>query len=154
LCPRVRDEVSAEDIFRLERTQPPWNKAMRYQFRLYGHSNRRTNMMKLALMIIAATVSLSVGSAIAACPDQSSANAGTDTQQTAGVLKDGTRAPLEASKATNGEGEPAAKDGNTMPLAGAESGGNKNLATSQQDVEAQQHGNKTAAAQADQNCKD
>ena len=36
-----------------------------------------------------------------------------------------------------------------MPLAGEEGAGNKDLATSQQDVEAQQQGDKTAAAQAE-----
>jgi hypothetical protein len=41
-----------------------------------------------------------------------------------------------------------------MPRATKEGGGNKNLATSQQDVEAQQQGEKTAAAQAKDNCKD
>lgn len=41
-----------------------------------------------------------------------------------------------------------------MPLATEEGGGNKDLATSQQDVEAQQDGEKTAAAKADDdNCK-
>jgi hypothetical protein len=39
-----------------------------------------------------------------------------------------------------------------MPLANQENGGNKDLATSQQDVEAQQQGDKTAAATADENC--
>ena len=45
--------------------------------------------------------------------------------------------------------KPAAKDGGTMPLESGEGAGNKDLATSQQDVEAQQQGDKTAAAQAD-----
>jgi hypothetical protein len=36
-----------------------------------------------------------------------------------------------------------------MPLAKQEGGGDKNLATSQQDAEAQQEGDKTAAAKAD-----
>ena len=35
-----------------------------------------------------------------------------------------------------------------MPLASEQGGGDKNLATSQQDVEAQQKGDKTAAAKA------
>ncbi|RUX82710.1 hypothetical protein EN982_30015, partial [Mesorhizobium sp. M7A.F.Ca.CA.004.08.1.1] len=62
--------------------------------------------------------------------------------------------PLEAPKATDSAGKPTAKDGATMPLAGAEGGGDKNLATSQQDIEAQQHGDKAAAAKADESCKD
>jgi hypothetical protein len=41
-----------------------------------------------------------------------------------------------------------------MPLATKEGGGNENLATSQQDFEAQQQGEKTAAAWAQDNCKD
>jgi hypothetical protein len=57
------------------------------------------------------------------------------------------------------KGGPANKDGNTMPLANQEGGGNKNIATSQQDVEAQQEGEMTVAAEADANatgdpCKD
>ncbi|WP_246675688.1 MULTISPECIES: hypothetical protein [unclassified Mesorhizobium] len=118
-----------------------------------GHSNRRTSMMKMAL-VIALAVSFSAGSAIAACPDKSAANTGADTQQTAGISKDGTHAPLETPKAKDSAGKPAAKDGSTMPLAGAEGGGDKNLATSQQDIEAQQHGGKTAAAKADDSCND
>ncbi len=42
-----------------------------------------------------------------------------------------------------------------MPLAQQEGGGNKDLAVSQQDIEAQQRGDKTAAAAAeDANCKE
>lgn len=110
--------------------------------------------MKMASLTIAAAVFLSAGSAIAACPDKSASNAGADTEQTAGISKDGTHAPLETPKASDSAGKPAAKDGSTMPLAGAEGGGDKNLATSQQDIEAQQQGDKTAAAKADDNCKD
>jgi hypothetical protein len=111
-------------------------------------------MMKMASLAITIAVSLSAGAAIAACPDKSAANAGADTQQTAGIAKDGTHAPLETPKAADNAGKPAAKDGSTMPLAGAEGGGDKNLATSQQDIEAQQHGDKAAAAKADDSCKD
>jgi hypothetical protein len=68
-----------------------------------------------------------------------------------GIAKDGTRAPLESDANADGriEGGPANKDGNTMPLANQESGGDKNLATSQQDTESQQEGDETAAAKAD-----
>ncbi len=45
------------------------------------------------------------------------------------------------------------KDGQTMPLASTEGGGDKNLATSQQDVQAQQKGDPTAMAKAEE-CKD
>jgi hypothetical protein len=41
-----------------------------------------------------------------------------------------------------------------MPLATQEGGGNKDLATSQQDIEAQQEGEQTAAAKADANTCD
>jgi hypothetical protein len=41
-----------------------------------------------------------------------------------------------------------------MPLVNKEGGGNKNLATSQQDIEAQQEGEETAAAEADANVTD
>ncbi|CAN7341959.1 hypothetical protein [Mesorhizobium sp. LjRoot246] len=111
----------------------------------------------MASLAITIAVSLSAGAAIAACPDKSAANAGPDTQQTAGIAKDGTHAPLETPKETpkaaENAGKPAAKDGSTMPLASAEGGGDKNLATSQQDIEAQQHGDKAAAAKADESCK-
>jgi hypothetical protein len=41
-----------------------------------------------------------------------------------------------------------------MPLATKEGGGDRNLATSQQDVEAQQQGDKTAAAKANDKCRE
>ena len=112
--------------------------------------------MKLfSSLILAAVVSLSAGTALAACPDKTASIVGTDTAKTAGISKDGTHAPLEVAKAPEAAAKPAAKDGNTMPLASDEGGGNKNLATSQQDVEAQQKGDKTAAAQADEDgCPD
>ena len=90
----------------------------------------------LAAVLFATTASL------ADCPDPN---------QTAGISKDGTHAPLETPDKKAAENQ-AQKDGNTMPLATQEGGGNKNLATSQQDVEAQQQGDKTAAAKAD-DCK-
>lgn len=110
-------------------------------------------MKLISSLIVAASLSLAAGSAIAACPETS---AGTDTNKTGAISKDGTHAPLEAPDTqANAAQKPVAKDGDTMPLAGRENGGNKDLATSQQDVEAQQHGDKTAAATADENkCKD
>ena len=104
------------------------------------------------LVLIAATLSLLSGVAMADCPDKTASNLGTDANKTAGIAKDGTHAPLESNKPADSDA--AQKDGQTMPLANQEGGGNKNLATSQQDVEAQQHGDKTAAAQADDNCKE
>ncbi|MEO4001893.1 hypothetical protein [Mesorhizobium sp. CAU 1732] len=109
--------------------------------------------MKNRLLIAVAAISMSVGSSFAACPDQSASSSG--TEQTTGISKDGTHAPLETPKAENDASNAVKKDGNTMPLASEEGGGDKNLATSQQDVEAQQQGDKTASAKADDEaCKD
>lgn len=106
-------------------------------------------MKTISSLLLAASLSLGAGTALAACPDTSAAK---DTDKTAGIAKDGTRAPLESAEPS---GNTAAKDGGTMPLATQEGGGNKDLATSQQDVEAQQDGEKTAAAKADDDrCKD
>jgi hypothetical protein len=101
-------------------------------------------MKLISSLAIAALLSLSTGSALAACPDKTASIDAGDTAKTDRIAKDGTHAPLEAAKAA----EPAAKDGGTMPLESQEGAGNKDLATSQQDVEAQQQGDKTAAAQA------
>lgn len=96
------------------------------------------------ILPLAVAFAFAFGSAaFAACPDKS---------QTSGISKDGTQAPLQDPQSAE---QPATKDGNTMPLASQEGGGNKDLATSQQDVEAQQQGEKTAAAQAEEEaCKD
>ena len=100
-------------------------------------------------LLLAASLSLGAGTAMAACPDTS---AGKDVNKTAGIAKDGSHAPLEGAEPSGDK--TAAKDGGTMPLATEEGGGDKNLATSQQDVEAQQDGEKTAAAKADDDkCK-
>lgn len=108
--------------------------------------------MKAPALILTAMISLCAGTAMAACPGKSASN-GPDT--TAGISKDGTHAPLESPNSLSQDRKNSAqKDGTTMPLATKEGGGNKNLATSQQDVEAQQQGEKTAAAQAEDNCKD
>jgi hypothetical protein len=108
-------------------------------------------MRLISSLAIAALLSLSAQSAIAACPDKTASISGTDATKTDRIAKDGTHAPLEGEKAP----EPAAKDGSTMPLAEEEGAGNKDLATSQQDVEAQQQGDKTAAAQAQEDaCAD
>ena len=107
-------------------------------------------MKLISSLLLAATLSLAAGTAMAACPDTS---AGTDMNETAAIAKDGTHAPLEG--ADTGAANTPAKDGSTMPLATEEGGGNKDLATSQQDVEAQQDGEKTAAATAeDDKCKE
>jgi len=112
--------------------------------------------MKLfSSLVVAAVVTLSAGTAIAACPDNTASIGGKATSKAHGIAKDGTHAPLETATAPDATAKPAAKDGSTMPLANQEGAGNKDLATSQQDVEAQQHGDKTAAAQADKDaCAD
>jgi hypothetical protein len=147
-------------------------------------SRKEIEMRLLSSLLLASALSLSAGTAIAACPDDAAAATGPDMTATAGIAKDGTHAPLEGSgSATAGDAgdnmiakdgsqaplqgtaEPGAaddqganeiaKDGSTMPLAESHGGGNQDLATSQQDVEAQQEGEKTAAATAmDDECKE
>ncbi|TIU79373.1 MAG: hypothetical protein E5W13_07610, partial [Mesorhizobium sp.] len=99
-----------------------------------------------AILLATSMIGLTAGAASATCHDTTAS-----IEAQSGIAKDGTRAPLEtdANAGSRVEGGPANKDGNTMPLANQESGGNKNLATSQQDAEAQQEGDKTAAAKAD-----
>ncbi|MER8437088.1 hypothetical protein NKH36_16915 [Mesorhizobium sp. M1312] len=96
-------------------------------------------------------IGLTAGTASATCHDTTAS-----VKAQSGIAKDGTHAPLEtdANAGSKVEGGPANKDGNTMPLANQESGGNKNLATSQQDAQAQQEGEKTAAAKADAGSSD
>lgn len=65
------------------------------------------------------------------------------------IAKDGTQAPLEATTPTEGQkgltttSKDPQKEGGTLPM-----GKSPDLATSNQDVVAQQHGEKTAAATA------
>ncbi|AZO00633.1 hypothetical protein EJ066_27915 [Mesorhizobium sp. M9A.F.Ca.ET.002.03.1.2] len=101
-----------------------------------------------AILLATSMIGLTAGTASAKCHDTT---ASIDSQAQAGISKDGTRAPLEtdANAGNRAEGGPANKDANTMPLANQEGGGDKNLATSQQDTEAQQEGDETAAAKAD-----
>jgi hypothetical protein len=107
-------------------------------------------MKLISSLLLAATLSLAAGTAMAACPDTS---ASTDMNKTGAIAKDGTVAPMEGAEP--GAANTPAKDGGTMPLATEEGGGNKDLATSQQDVEAQQEGEKTAAATAEEDkCKE
>ncbi|TIP74540.1 MAG: hypothetical protein E5X53_02595 [Mesorhizobium sp.] len=99
-----------------------------------------------AILLATSMIGLTAGTASATCHDTTAS-----IEAQSGIAKDGTRAPLEtdANAGSRVEGGPANKDANTMPLANQESGGNKDLATSQQDAEAQQEGDKTAAAKAD-----
>jgi hypothetical protein len=106
-------------------------------------------MKLISSLLLATALSFAGGTALAACPDTSATS--TDTNKTAGIAKDGTNAPMEGAEPS---ANTPAKDGGTMPLATEQAGGNKDLATSQQDVEAQQDGEKTAAATAEDNCKE
>jgi hypothetical protein len=104
--------------------------------------------------IALAMTSFAAVPAAADCLDKNT-TASTSEQPKVGIAKDGTHAPLEGDAKTALNVNPAQKDGKTMPLATEEGGGNKNLATSQQDVEAQQKGGETAAAAAkDDRCPD
>lgn len=98
-----------------------------------------------SLFAFTAVVGFAAAPALAACPDTDTTASINDKAST-GIAKDGTHAPLESDAAKS---DPARKDGKTMPLATEEGGGNKDLATSQQDIEAQQEGDKTAAATAE-----
>ena len=117
-----------------------------------------------AIMAVAATALLS-GTALAACPETTGS---VSTDAKTGISKDGTKAPLENSANTqtqtgtastgtttsdSSQAGSVAKDGKTMPLANKEGGGDPNVATSQQDVAAQQKGDQTAMAKAEE-CKD
>ena len=98
--------------------------------------------------ITAVALSLAfAGSALAECPPT------VDKGSTAGISKDGTHSPLEFAD-SNAQAKPAQKDGSNMPLETQKGTDKNDLAVSQQDVEAQQQGDKTAAAQAqDEACK-
>ena len=115
------------------------------------------------------------GQAYAACVDEiARLSPGTTTGSTVGttgsvsdgrVSKDGSTAPLQSSSAAAGQPNATgsanqggsqghqgiAKDGSTMPLANQPGGGNTNVATSQQDVQAQQRGGQPAATAGQQN---
>jgi hypothetical protein len=119
-----------------------------------------TVMKPIASIFVAAAISaMAMSTAVADCPDA----AKKDSQ--AGIAKDGTKAPMQdsansttqtgaASVGTTTSSSTAAKteqkSGDTMPMAA-----DKNQAASQQDVQAQQKGDKTAAASADadKDCK-
>lgn len=83
-------------------------------------------------------------------PLQQSADAGAAAAPgtvgtTTGSASDGAQANAESSGSGQGSGE-LAKDGSTAPLA-SEPGGGTDVATSPQDVQRQQDGQATAAAQ-------
>lgn len=106
-------------------------------------------------LIVAITVTglslVTFEKAAAECPPKTGAT--TSSTADTKVAKDGTQAPLETNKQAAESNQQPKKDGSSMPLAGSDGSADKNLATSQQDVEAQQKGDLTAAAKADE-CKD
>ncbi|WP_027232018.1 hypothetical protein [Phyllobacterium sp. UNC302MFCol5.2] len=119
-------------------------------------------MKALAPIIAAAALAFAPGIAFAACPTTTGS---INSDAKPGIAQDGTHVPLENSgnstiqkgaastgTTTNNSPQTAQKDGQTMPLAGTEGAGDKNLATSAQDVQAQQKGEPTAMAKAE-DCK-
>ena len=108
--------------------------------------------MKTIIFAFAALsmTSFATAPAFAECVDTNTTASPSGEART-GIAKDGTHAPLEPNEGMDAaNAEPTQKDGASMPLATEEGAGDKNLATSQQDVEAQQEGEPTAAAQADE----
>jgi hypothetical protein len=84
-------------------------------------------------------------------PMQQSADAGSNapgsTGTTTGPASEGAQANTQGSGQNSGQGSgEIAKDGSTAPLA-SEPGGGTDVATSPQDVQSQQDGQSTAAAQ-------
>lgn len=113
-------------------------------------------MKPISAIFAAVTIStMAFSAAMADCPTKG-ASAQNDTQK--GISKDGTHAPLEdnadaktqtgaaSTGTTTSSAKNVQKSGDAMPMEA-----DKNQATSQQDVSAQQKGDKTAAAQADAN---
>ena len=102
-----------------------------------------------------AVVLFSSGLALADCVDPDTTASTSDAVKTPEVAKDGSMAPLESEPRANAEqdsADAAQKDGGTMPLSTEEDDGNEDLATSQEDAEAQQEGEQTAAAEAQDEC--
>lgn len=99
-------------------------------------------MTKLTTIVAALGMAAFVsGPALAACPEVTGSVEG---NAATGISKDGTHVPLEGSAETQANASGGVqKDGSTMPLSA-----DKDLATSNQDVAAQQQGEKTAAASA------
>jgi hypothetical protein len=121
-------------------------------------------MMKRSIQLLAGVALLTATATpvLAACRDEiASLSPGTTTGSTVGttgavssgqIAKDGSTAPLQSTPGSAGQSASAqghqgiAKDGSTMPLANQPGTGNTAVATSQQDVQAQQRGGPTAAA--------
>lgn len=112
--------------------------------------------MKMNILIPTAIALLTTiqSPSLAKCPEVTGS---VNKEEHAGIAKDGTHAPMEGhagqvktessggTTTTSKEALPetATKDGNDMPM-----GESSSLATSEQDVAAQQKGGKTAAATA------
>ena len=106
------------------------------------------NLFVRVATVAGTTLLLSSGMAFAECTDTTTTNS-TAAVKTPPISKDGSNAPLQVEPDKNAANS-AQKDGSNMPL-----NENKDVATSQQDVEAQQQGDKTAAAKAgDDACED
>lgn len=116
-----------------------------------------------------AVLVLSGGFAFAECVDMqetaSTAETSSEAVKTPPIEKDGSNAPLEPEPrdAAGQQAQDAAgaedredlvqKEGGTMPLSSSEEDeSGEQIATSQQDIEAQQEGEPTAAAEADEAC--
>lgn len=114
------------------------------------------DMKTLVKLATAGTLLLfSSGFTLAECVDADSTASTSAEVKTPPVAKDGSQAPLEAeprADAQESDAGPAQKDGGTMPLASDEADDTNDVATSQQDVEAQQEGEQTAAAKTDAGC--
>ena len=106
------------------------------------------NAFTRTIAVASASLLLSGGIALAECADNTTTNS-TASVKTPPISKDATKAPLQVEPNKDAAAG-AQKNGRNMPL-----GENKDVATSQQDVVAQQQGDKTAAAKAeDEACKD
>jgi hypothetical protein len=108
--------------------------------------------MKAPALILTAMISLCAGTAMAACPGKSASN-GPDT--TAGISKDGTHAPLESpnslSQDRKNSAQKTARQCHWRPRRAVAT---RTWPRLSRDIEAQQQGEKTAAAQAKDNFKD
>jgi hypothetical protein len=134
------------------------------RFYVHGTYGGGTEMKPIASIIAALAISaIASTAALAACPN-AAGSAKTDTKNA--IAKDGTKAPMQDSANSTTETTGAStgttttssstnktdqKSGDTMPMAA-----DKNQATSGQDVQAQQKGDKSAAAgasAADKDCE-
>ncbi|WP_165921923.1 hypothetical protein [Rhizobium azibense] len=113
----------------------------------WNNNNNRRSVMKLTSLTLIAVCMAALTShpSFADCVDITGS---TKTEERSGIAKDGAHAPMEGSQTTQAQANAAGanapqKEGGTLPLAK-----NPNLATSEQDMVAQQHGEKTAAAKA------